>query len=112
MKEDLREAVAQIVQEEACCNRPVGGCEIHCYPEHCPAQKAATRILALISSAKPGWVLVPCKPTRAMLNEAVDVTGAGSDMSWSNMSPQSLFDRAYRAMIAAAPAPPTDTKEG
>lgn len=45
------------------------------------------------------------EPTIQMLNAAVDATGAGSGMSWSNMSPQSLFQTAYRAMIAASLQP-------
>lgn len=42
------------------------------------------------------------KATPGMLNAAVDATGAGSDMSWSNMSPQTLFERGHKAMIQAA----------
>ena len=41
-------------------------------------------------------------PTSYMLNAAVDATGAGSDMSWSNRSPQSLFEQGYSAMIRKA----------
>lgn len=41
------------------------------------------------------------EPDMTMLNAAVDATGAGSDMSWANRSPQSLFETGYRAMIAA-----------
>lgn len=48
-------------------------------------------------------VNVPREPTPAMLNAAVDATGAGSGMSWKNLSPQSLFELGYRAMLAAAP---------
>lgn len=49
-------------------------------------------------------MLVPKEPTRDMLNAAVDATGAGSGMSWANRSPQTLFEQAYKGMIAAAPA--------
>lgn len=41
-------------------------------------------------------------PTPEMLNAAVDATGAGSDMSWSNRSPQSLFQQGWSAMIRRA----------
>ncbi|MFD1104188.1 hypothetical protein [Sphingobium olei] len=41
-------------------------------------------------------------PTMEMLNAATDATGAGSDMSWSNRSPQTMFEQAWSAMIAAA----------
>lgn len=50
--------------------------------------------------------LVPTVPTPDMLNAAVDATDAGSGMSWSNRSPQSLFQAGYEAMLAAAPASP------
>lgn len=42
------------------------------------------------------------EPTMAMLHAAVDRTGAGSDMSWSNRSPQGLFETGWQAMIDAA----------
>lgn len=41
-------------------------------------------------------------PTMTMLNAAVDATGAGSDMSWANRSPQRLFETGHQAMIDAA----------
>lgn len=40
--------------------------------------------------------------TPEMVNAAVDATGAGSDMSWSNRSPQSLFQQGWCAMIRKA----------
>lgn len=42
------------------------------------------------------------EPTMTMLNAAVDATGAGSDMSWANRSPQGLFETGHQAMIDAA----------
>ena len=54
-----------------------------------------------------GWALVPREPTRAMLNAAIDVDsfklGNISPLGFRE-SPQRLFERCYRAMIAAAPA--------
>lgn len=42
------------------------------------------------------------EPTMTMLNAAVDATGAGSDMSWANRSPQGLFETGHKAAIDAA----------
>ena len=42
------------------------------------------------------------EPTMPMLNAAVDATGAGAGMSWSNRSPQGLFETGHRAMLSAA----------
>lgn len=50
-------------------------------------------------------------PTLTMLNSAVDRTGAGSGMSWSNRSPQTLFETAHTAMIDAILADERDHKE-
>lgn len=55
------------------------------------------------AQAPEGYRLVPMKPTMAMLNAAVDHTGAGSNMDWNGLSPQSLFQRAWFAMLAATP---------
>jgi hypothetical protein len=49
-----------------------------------------------------GMVMVPKHPTMAMLNAAVDHTGAGSGMDWNGLSPQSLFRRAWFAMLTAS----------
>lgn len=46
--------------------------------------------------------VVPREPTNQMNNAAIDATGAGSDMSWRNKTPQMVVAVAYRAMIAAA----------
>lgn len=51
-----------------------------------------------------GWRLVPFTPNLAMLNAAVDHTGAGIDMDWNGMTPQMMFRRAWYAMLAASPA--------
>jgi hypothetical protein len=48
--------------------------------------------------------VVPKAPTMAMLNAAVDATGAGGGMSWVNRSPQKLFEQGYHVMLAAAPS--------
>lgn len=45
------------------------------------------------------------EPSSNMLNAAVDLTGAGSDMDWSNRSPQQIFREAWFAMIEAALEP-------
>ena len=74
-------------------------------------QDAVIELLAARSQGHTeGWRLVPVEPAVEMLNAAVDATGAGSGMSWNGMSPQSLFERGYRAMLAAAPAPPSSTE--
>ena len=54
-----------------------------------------------------GFVLVPIEPTDEMPNAAVDATGAGIGMSWVNRSPQKIFRVGYKAMLSAAPQPPT-----
>lgn len=54
-----------------------------------------------------GWKLVPIEPTEEMSNSAVDATGAGIGMSWVNRSPQKIFRVGYKAMLSAAPQPPT-----
>ena len=53
-----------------------------------------------------GFVMVPSGPTREMLNAAIDVDsfklGDISPLGF-RCSPQQLFERCYRAMLAAAP---------
>ena len=53
-----------------------------------------------------GFVMVPSEPTREMLNAAIDVDsfklGDISPLGF-RCSPQQLFERCYRAMLAAAP---------
>ena len=59
------------------------------------------------AGGEDGWVLVPREPTQAMLNAAIDVDsfklGNISPLGFRE-SPQQLFKRCYRAMIAASHA--------
>lgn len=50
------------------------------------------------------YVMVPREPTPEMLDAAVDATGIGSGMTWSNRSPQTVVEVAYAAALSAAPA--------
>lgn len=55
-----------------------------------------------------GWRLVPEQPTFAMLCAAIDIDpfklGDISPLGF-RMSPQQMFERAYKAMLAASPTP-------
>ncbi len=50
-------------------------------------------------------------PKMDMLNAAVVRTGGGSGMSWSNRSPQGLFETAWQAAIDAALEPTLEQGE-
>jgi hypothetical protein len=75
----------------------------------------AATIRWLIAATRPaeakavaeGWKLVPVEPTMTMLNAAIDTDpyklGDISPLGF-RMSPQSMFDRAWRSMLAASPA--------
>lgn len=69
------------------------------------ALEAAIRALA-VRGEPVGFVMVPSGPTREMLNAAIDVDsfklGDISPLGF-RCSPQQLFERCYRAMLAAAP---------
>lgn len=66
----------------------------------------ADAILTALSSA--GLAVVPVEPTSKMLNAAIDVDslklGYIAPLGF-RCSPQQLFDKCYRAMIAAALPP-------
>lgn len=81
------------------CNTNVSGLE------DTPESAAAAWNTRALTQAQPGWRVVPVVPTPEMLNAATDATRAGSDMDWTNRSPQKLFGQGYAAMLAAAPAP-------
>ncbi len=71
------------------------------------SEKAALEsALRLALAAREGFVMVPSGPTREMLNAAIDVDsfklGDISPLGF-RCSPQQLFERCYRAMLAAAP---------
>jgi hypothetical protein len=54
-------------------------------------------------SEKTEWKLVPVKPTDEML-DAADVP--------ARVHPDAYFRAVYRAMLAAAPEPPADPRDG
>jgi len=70
------------------------------------AALAATRP-AEAQAVAEGWKLVPVDPTMTMLNAAIDTDphklGDISPLGF-RMSPQSMFERAWRSMLAASPA--------
>ena len=112
----LRERIAELESElrRVTTSPPTGSAPCARLCEHMAfqiqAKSDARRIAELEQDAvrgEPvGFVMVPSEPTREMLNAAIDVDsfklGDISPLGF-RCSPQQLFERCYRAMLAAAP---------
>jgi hypothetical protein len=67
--------------------------------------EAVSEILALVTSTKPGWRLVPVEPSDAMTREGSDVFANRFGLRDDPLVLPMAVQGVYRAMIASAPTP-------